>query len=85
MQPRCFCAATIFPSRSSITKQRIRSSVNEQRNLRLTASSSDGDDVGEQEQTSALPVAPVIVERVFVRVLLYIDDILVIYSVEQLP
>ena len=53
----------------------------------MTASSASSSVVadGEQEQTSALPVAPVIVERVFVRVLLYIDDILVIYIVEQLP
>ena len=38
----------------------------------------------EQEQTSAPIVIPIIVERVTVRILLYIDDILVIYSVEQL-
>ena len=59
-------------------------SAHEQRVTATSASSSVVAD-GEQEQTSALPVAPIIVERVSVRVLLYIDDILVIYSVEQLP
>ena len=63
----------------------MRSSAYEQRVTASSASSSDGDDVGEQEQTSALPVVPTNVERVTVCVLLYIDDILVIYSVEQLP
>ena len=82
MQPRCLCAATIFPSRSSITEQRLRSSAYEQRVTASSASSSVVAD-GEQEQTSA-PTVVVIVERVTVRVLLYIDDILVIYSIEQL-
>ena len=64
----------------------MRSSAYEQRVTASSASSSVVDDgEQEQEQTSALPVAPIIVERVSVRVLLYIDDILVIYSVEQLP
>ena len=62
----------------------MRSSASEQRVTTNSASSSVVAD-GEQEQTSALPVVPIIVERISVRVLLYIDDILVIYSVEQLP
>jgi hypothetical protein len=60
----------------------MRSSAYEQRVTASSASSSVVAD-GEQEQTSA-PTVVVIVERVTVRVLLYIDDILVIYSIEQL-
>jgi len=86
LQPLCFRAATIFPTRSSITEQRTRSSANEQRVTASSASSSVVDDgEQEQEQTSAPTVLPIIVERVTVRVLSYIDDIFVIYSVEQLP
>ena len=62
----------------------MRSNANEQRVTTNSASSSVVAD-GEQEQTSALPVVPTNVERVTVSILLYIDDILVIYSVEQLP
>ena len=61
----------------------MRSSAYEQRVTASSASSSVVAD-GEQEQTSALPVVPTNVERVTVRILLYIDYILVIYSVEQL-
>jgi hypothetical protein len=61
----------------------MRSSAYEQRVTASSASSSVVAD-GEQEQTSAPTVLPIIVERVTVRVLLYIDDILVIYSIEQL-
>ena len=64
----------------------MRSSAYEQRVTASSASSSvvvNGEQ--EQEQTSAPIVLPIIVERVTVRVLLYIDDVLVIYSVEQLP
>ena len=61
----------------------MRSSAHEQRVTASSASSSVVAD-GEQEQTSALPVVPTNVERVTVRSLLYIDDILVIYSIEQL-
>jgi hypothetical protein len=50
-----------------------------------SASSVVDDGEQEQEQTSAPIVIPIIVERVTVRILSYIDDILVIYTVEQLP
>jgi len=89
-QPHCVCAATIFPSHSSTTEQRSAQQRNEHRVTTSSASSASSasssvvaDD--EQEQTSAQPVAPVIVERITVSILLYIDDVLVIYSVEQLP
>ena len=55
---------------------------------RTTASSASDDVVAddELEQTSAQNVAlfTTILERVTVRILIYIDYILVIYSVEQL-
>ena len=72
-----------FSSRSSTTEQRLRSNVEQ----RVTASSASSSVVadGEQEQTSAPTVVPTIFERVTVCVLVYIDDILVIYTVEQLP
>ena len=88
MQPRCFCAATYFSSRSSTTEQRLRNVVNEQRlrstvnEQRATASSASDDVVAddEQEQTSAQTVAlfPTIVWHVTVRTYVYIDDILVV-------
>ena len=52
----------------------MRSNANEQRVTTNNASSSVVAD-GEQEQTSALPVVPTNVERVTVRILLYIDGI----------
>jgi len=87
-QPHCVCAATIFPSHSSTTEQRSAQQRNEHRVTASSASSASSSSVvadDEQEQTSAQPVAPVIVERITVSILLYIDDVLVIYSVEQLP
>ena len=86
-QPHCVCAATIFPSHNSTTEQRSAQQRNEHRVTASSASSASSSSVvadDEQEQTSAQPVAPVIVERITVSILLYIDDILVIYSVEQL-
>ena len=61
----------------------MRSSAYEQRVTASSASSSVVAD-GEQEQTSAPTVLPIIFERVTVRVLSYIDDIFVIYFIEQL-
>jgi hypothetical protein len=52
LQPHCFRAATIFPSRSSTTKQRLYSSVNEQR-LRSTATATASSAYDSQRSAAA--------------------------------
>ena len=87
LQPRRLCAAKYFSSRSSTSEQRLHSVVDEQRlrstvnEQRATASSASDDVVAddELEQTSAQTVAlfTTILERVTVRILIYIDDVVV--------